>query len=163
MKMSSLPLLRMSPPGAVISENFCMRFGWEAGGCCAGVRGCADGAGTTAGPPRRAGDGAGAADPAPPPGAAGPPPEAPAPTAPRGVPGPPAPGVCCAEGAVPGDCTVGVLALPAFVRPIVLGGCAIPAPLTLACCFPMLVTGRGGHVVPWGRRGPPGSRTRSSP
>lgn len=61
MKMSSLPLLSMSPPGAVISENFCMRLG-----CCAGVDtdgGCTPGAGTTAGPARRAGDaGAGGPD-----------------------------------------------------------------------------------------------------
>lgn len=122
MKMSSLPLLRMSPPGAVISVNFCMRFGWVVGGACAtaAASGCAAGAGTTAGPARRAGDGAdvcGVVTPAP---------------TPTLVPTP--------MPAEPGDCTApgGVLALPALVRAIVLAGWPIAAPLALACHHPIL-------------------------
>lgn len=93
-----------------------MRLGCDTGGCCTGVSGCTAGAGTTAGPERRAGEGAGAV------------------CAPV-VPPPPAPDIgvlaftCTAltppvlpAGAVPGDGTVGVLALPALVRTIVFGG-----------------------------------------
>lgn len=98
----------MSPPGAVISENFCIKFGCEAGVPWVGI-GCETGAGTTAGPARRAGEaGVGA------------------PTAGDETPTPTFAAV------VPGDCT-GVLALPTFVRAIVLAGCAIAAPLALAC------------------------------
>lgn len=104
--MSSLPLLRISPPGAVISVNFCMRLGCEVGGGgCAGV--CAVGAGTTAGPPRRAGDVLTAV------------------VVPTGG---MAPSV-----AAPGDCAlVGVLTLPALVRAIVLTCGALATPLALA-------------------------------
>lgn len=108
MKMSSLPLLRISPPGAVISVNFCMRLGWVVGGSwgAPGASGCTAGAGTTAGPARRAGEGAAGAWPS-------------------GVPAAPAP--------CPGDDAVGVLALPTLVRAIVLAGWTIAAPLPLAC------------------------------
>lgn len=105
MKISSLPLLRMSPPGAVISVNFCIRLGCVVGGTCAALSGCAEGAGTTAGPARRAGEGAAGACPS---GVPATPP----------VPTPAAP----ATPATPGDCAVGVLALPTLVRAIVLGG-----------------------------------------
>lgn len=111
MKISSLPLLRMSPPGAVISVNFCMRLGCDVGGCWAAraCSGCAEGGGTMAGPARRAGEGAVVAR------MAG----------------------CCVDvtggATVPGDCT-GVPTLPAFVRAIVFGACTVPgAPLGLTC------------------------------
>lgn len=87
-----------------------MRLGCVAGVDVAGT--CTLGAGTTAGPARRAGDaGAGA------------------PSAPSG-PGPPgaAPG-----GAAAGDCTGGVPVLPALVRAIVFGACPLATPLALAC------------------------------
>lgn len=109
MKINSFPLLSMSPPGAVISENFCMRLGCETGVGCEGT-GWDAGAGTTAGPARRAGE-AGAGTP-------------PATAFVKPALGP--------ATVVPGDCT-GVLALPTFVRAIVLTGWAIAAPLTLAC------------------------------
>lgn len=105
MNISSLPLLRISPPGAVISVNFCMRFGCEVGGCGC-VVGCVVGAGTTAGPPRRAGDVLTAV------------------VVPMGG--------MADSAVVPGDCTVGVLTLPALVRAIVLTCGAFAAPLPLA-------------------------------
>lgn len=78
------------------------------GCCCAGVwSGCAEGAGTTAGPARRAGDAAAGC------GAAGPAPIAPSPPSPPSPPRAPA---------AAGDCT-GVPTLPALVRAIVLAGC----------------------------------------
>lgn len=79
-----------------------MRFGWEVGGTCgwpAGGRGWAVGAGTTAGPARRAGEGVVVA---------------------MVVPSVVAPRVSAVLAA--GDCTVGVPALPALVRAIVLAG-----------------------------------------
>lgn len=108
MKMSSLPLLKMSPPGAVISVNFCMRLGCVVGGCCCGAvaaavcSGCAVGAGMTAGPARRAPEGDVLA-----------------------MLEVPRVSVACVPATPPlpaGDCTVGVPVLPALVRAIVLAG-----------------------------------------
>lgn len=139
MKMSSLPLLRISPPGAVISENFCIRFAWEVGGgCTLGCRGCAVGAGTTAGPGRRAGDDIASAEPGP---ALTPVLPAPVPAAPAAPPSGPIPtsplGPLDASVADAGDCTVlvGVPTLPAIVRAIVFDTWPLPAtaPLGLAC------------------------------